>query len=70
MTSIYLKPPPYLKQTRNDRRFEAKTKLRKFLTSRNAMQCIATCTLEINQNKEMLSKRLLEKLSLKFFCQA
>ena len=34
------------------------------------MQCIATCTLEINQNKEMLSKRLSEKLSLRFFIQA
>ena len=31
------------------------------------MQCIETCTLDINQNKEMLSKRLPEKLSLRFF---
>ena len=54
----------------NDRRFEERTKLRKFLTSRHVLQCIATCILEINQNKEMLSKRLSENLSLRFFCQA
>ena len=50
----------------NDMRFEPRTKLRTFLTSRHAMQCIATYTLEINQNKEMLPKRLSENLS-RFF---
>ena len=49
-----------------DRRFEAKTKLRNFLTSRDALQCIATCTLKINQNKELLSKHPSEKLFLSY----
>ena len=44
-----------------DLRFAAKTKFRKFFT-----QCIAKCSMKINQNREMLSKRLSEKFSLRF----
>ena len=49
-----------------DLRFAAKTKFRKFFTFRHAMQCIAKCSMKINQNREMLSKRLSEKFSLRF----